>query len=187
MASKMQIIKKLEQLEKLLKNDAKTIIGVEAVKHYKASFANQGFTDKSLKKWEDVKRRDPKSVWYGFEAGAKQKTPNGHPKRADVKKKAYKARKDDPITNYSTNATQRNILVGKGKNLMNSIKWEPTAKGVQISANTPYAARMNNGGNMSVFGKKTVKLEPRQFMGESAVLKETIHKILKQKIDTIMK
>lgn len=34
----------------------RTIMGVEAVNHYKKSFVNQGFTDKTLDKWEGRKR-----------------------------------------------------------------------------------------------------------------------------------
>lgn len=40
-----------------LRNDFPDIVGVEAVKHFKENFQNEGFTNQTLQKWDDVKRR----------------------------------------------------------------------------------------------------------------------------------
>jgi len=45
-------------------DDVKDIMGVEAVNHFKDSFKNEGFTDETLEKWQDVERRNPSSKWY---------------------------------------------------------------------------------------------------------------------------
>ncbi|MDR1644210.1 MAG: virion morphogenesis protein, partial [Tannerellaceae bacterium] len=45
--------------------DAKDIVGVEAVNHFKGSFKKEGFEDKATVKWKDVKRRDKESRWHG--------------------------------------------------------------------------------------------------------------------------
>ena len=55
---------KAEELKRLLNNRVYTIVGVEAVKHFKASFQkeNQGFTDVTLAPWADIsdRRKDQK-------------------------------------------------------------------------------------------------------------------------------
>ncbi len=50
--------RKLKKIQAYLKRDVKKVIGVEAVNFYKKSCRNEGFTDKSLTKWKEVKRRE---------------------------------------------------------------------------------------------------------------------------------
>jgi phage gpG-like protein len=58
MAKNAKIIREHQrQVVKELQNFI-TIMGVEAVKHYKASFRNQGFTDNILHKWGKRERED---------------------------------------------------------------------------------------------------------------------------------
>lgn len=45
------------RLRNFLQRDAKTIIRVESVKHFKESFRNEGFTDETLEKWPDITER----------------------------------------------------------------------------------------------------------------------------------
>jgi glycine/serine hydroxymethyltransferase len=52
---------KLKRLERYVKKDMAHVIGMEAVNDFQESFRNQGFTDSSLKKWKEVKRRTPSS------------------------------------------------------------------------------------------------------------------------------
>lgn len=51
-----------EQAKKLLTGDAITILGVEAKKHFQEGFQRdkQGFTDKTLEKWPDIKEATKK-------------------------------------------------------------------------------------------------------------------------------
>ncbi len=49
---------KLKKVQAYLKKDVKTIIGIEAINFYKKSFRDEGFTDSSLSKWKEVKRRE---------------------------------------------------------------------------------------------------------------------------------
>ncbi len=54
--------RKLKAAGEYLKNDLKKVIGVEAVSFYTKSFLDEGFTDHSLTKWKEVKRRkNPKT------------------------------------------------------------------------------------------------------------------------------
>lgn len=47
-------------LRKGIDEDLPDIIGVEAVNHFKEGFDNEGFTDQSLEKWDEVERRKGK-------------------------------------------------------------------------------------------------------------------------------
>lgn len=47
----------IAKIEEYLQDQLPTIIGNEAVNFFKECFQNEGFTDKSLVKWKDVKRR----------------------------------------------------------------------------------------------------------------------------------
>lgn len=46
-----------KELSRYIKQDAPIIIGTEAVNFFSESFENEGFTDKNLVKWKEVKRR----------------------------------------------------------------------------------------------------------------------------------
>ncbi|NBR13827.1 MAG: hypothetical protein EBU01_04495 [Crocinitomicaceae bacterium] len=47
-------IKKFNRLIKYMERDALVVIGTEAVNHFKESFDNEGFTDRTLTKWEKI-------------------------------------------------------------------------------------------------------------------------------------
>ena len=49
-----------------LQNSVPTIMGVEAVNHFKDSFADQGFTDRTLDNWQEVERRK-EGLWKGLQ------------------------------------------------------------------------------------------------------------------------
>jgi len=159
MADLKKLIKKMEAFERYVNNDLKTIIGVEAVKHFKKSFDDEGFTDKTLKKWKEVERRKADSPWYGFKYGTK---------------------------GVSSAAATGKIMTGNS-DLADSIQWELTNTGVNVSAKTPYAEVQNKGGTIKVFGKKSVELTARPFMGESEVLRKKILKEVKKDLDRILK
>lgn len=49
-----------DQIKDGLDNDVADIVGTEAVNHFKDSFQNEGFTDQSIERWVEVKRRQGK-------------------------------------------------------------------------------------------------------------------------------
>lgn len=51
----------LKESQDWAKNSLPKIVGREAVAHFKENFNQEGFVDNGLKKWKDVKRRDPSS------------------------------------------------------------------------------------------------------------------------------
>lgn len=166
-------IRKLQRVKQYLDNDAKTIIGVEALKWFKKSFMDQGFTDQSLEKWEEVQRRKPESPWYGFQFGSNSKKP-GKKTRGGT-------------SNFSPAATQRPILSGTTQELINSMFWEKTASGVRVIARAAHAKIQNEGGPMKVFGKHSAQMPKRQFMGPSKQLKEKLRSMILKDIKNILK
>ena len=60
-----------------LRDDFPRIVGVEAVAHFKEGFQNEGFTDRTLEKWQDVKRRTSPSVAQAARASASRKILTG--------------------------------------------------------------------------------------------------------------
>lgn len=175
-----------ERMKRYMQQDAPRIIGTEAVNHFKQSFYDEGFTDRSLKKWKPAKRTQEDSQWYGFQYGARTPLPSNHARRKGAKR-AYKARKANPITNYSPAATSRRTLSGQTGNLMDSITYRKAGNQVIVFSNLEYARVHNEGEAAKVFGKKSFKMPKRQFMGDSQKLKEKITRELDKDIKRILK
>lgn len=174
MADFSKLHQKIKKIERYLEHSVPTIIGVEAVNHFKESFTNEGFTDTSIVKWDNVKRKDANSSWHGFEYGSNANRPG------------VKRRKETSISNYSHAATKRPILSGQSQNLFNSIRWEKRGRGALITAGTPYAQIHNEGGEMKVFGKHRATMPKRQFMGKSQVLFKRLQKRINKDIIKII-
>lgn len=155
-----QFPEKMKQAENFIKTDAKDIIGTEAVEHFRESFANQGFTDKSLEKWPQVERRKPKSDWYGH-SGETGK--------------------------FSQARTTAKILTGETGNLANATTYTLTQQGVKVVNAMVYAAVHNFGQAAKIYGKKSFKMLARPFIGKSVVMKHNIENELAQRIIKIIK
>lgn len=140
-------------------DDIKDIIGVEAVNHFQQSFANEGFTDKQVVKWADVKRRDPNSKWYG------------HSGQTGMVSEAAKTRK---------------ILTGETHELRESISYVHIDRGVKVSNATPYAAVHQFGRMAKIYGKKEFTMTPRPFMGKSVLMVGKINDKIKREIKNIL-
>ncbi len=138
----------LNKIKKILKSDdIKDILGVEAVNHFKSSFDNEGFEDKNVKKWDNVKRRDPLSVWYGHSS----------------KKKGF-----------SNAAATNKILKGETNELREANTYRRTRKGVVVLNSKKYARVHQFGGKAYIYGKKQFTMKARPFMGQSDVLNKKI-------------
>lgn len=152
---------KMKKLRDWIESDApKKIMGDEAEVHYSMSFYRGGFTDKTLEKWQDVKRRDKDSPWYGH-SGQSGK--------------------------FSLARTSANILKGEKGLLAQSIARTYTEKGVKMTNAAPYAAVHQFGLKAKVYGKHEFTMPARPFMGKSLVLKQKIEQKLEQEIYKIMR
>lgn len=166
---------KINRAISYLENEAKTIMGVEAVNHFKKSFQDQGFTDTTLVKWEEVERRKPTSTWKGFQYGS------------TVSKPGSKKRKPNSQTNFSPAAESRPILSGLTGQEKDGINYQRTATGVRVLASTIYSKLHNEGGPMKVFGRSGKTMPKRQFMGPSKVLRDRIRGIIIKDLHNILK
>lgn len=147
------------------KNKITKLVATEAVNFYKKSFTDGGFTDTSLVKWKEPKRREVFS-----EVG---------------KTKVYKY--DDysswwkgkgSVTQYTKADRTRAILVKSG-NLRRSIRYVVISSGrVRITADLAYAEAHNEGYK---------SIPKRQFIGKSETLNKKIDKIILAEIVTILK
>lgn len=122
-------------------------MGNEAIHHFENSFVKEGFIDSEVEKWEDVKRRDPDSQWYGHSGQTGKK---------------------------SAARTAARILTGETNLLQTSFSFKPTPHGVLIQNSAPYAAVHQFGLKAKVYGKKEFQMIARPFMGKSMILKENI-------------
>lgn len=183
MADFEKIHKKIKRLKSFIENDVGEIIGTEAVRDAKENFERQSFDGK---RWKDVKRRDPNSTWYGFKYGSNSDVPSNHARRRGAKGK-YTRRKSSSTTNYSPTATKTPILSSQESNLENSIQYRVGRNYVLIYSDLPYAEVHQNGGTVKVFGKKSVKMPKRQFMGMTKKLRKKINNKIDAKINAILK
>lgn len=156
-----QFSDKMAKVHEFIQSDSiKDIMGIEAVNHFKDSFENEGFTDETLQKWPDVKRRDPNSKWYGH-SGQTGK--------------------------FSQARTLAKILNGESGELKNSISYVKLSDGVRVSNATPYARVHQFGETAKVYGKKFFQMPARPFMGNSAILKKNIEDKITNEIKKILK
>ncbi len=185
MADFSHIERKIKALERYMKNDMPRKIGVESVNFFTENFQKGGFVDRRLQKWKPSKRTDPQSVWYGFEYRAKTKLPSNHPRRKGAKK-PYKARKTGAITNYSPAATKRKTLIGSTGELADSLQYKIFPGMVIVFSDKKYAHIHNDGGKISIFGKKIVNVPERKFIGKSYALEQKLRKMVKRDVLQIL-
>ena len=178
-------LKEIEkQVLKYIERDLPRIAGDMAVNEFRENFHRQGFRNNGLTRWQDVKRRDKNSKWYGFRYKGEKRT-SVHFVR-DRKTGKTKRSKTQRKLNFSNAATSWAILHNSG-NLEKSIRTiETTPQKVVIGSDLPYAGVHNEGGYIRVFGKAQKKLPKRQFIGESAELMSDLEKRYLADIDKIV-
>ena len=179
----------LREIEKkvihYVEKDLPRIAGKMAVDEFQENFRRQGFRNNGITRWQDVKRRDKNSPWYGFQYKGEKRTSVRFVR--DRKTGKTRKSKTQRKLNYSNAATKRGILIGPGANLMNSISVKERSKDkVVIGSDLPYAAVHNEGGYIKIFGKATRKLPKRQFIGESRELMDELQKKYLADIDKIV-
>jgi len=149
---------KMTEINTFVRDDVPEIIGVEAVNFFKDSFDKESFEGNP---WQDVKRRDPNSPWYGFSAGAKK--------------------------NFSDARTTAKILSGETGELKEAITFRKEPGAVTIVNEKPYAAVHNYGLQAKIFGKKEFKMPQRTFMEYSNELQDNIDSKIQNEITNIIK
>ena len=148
--------------QQYVSEDAPDVMGTEAVKHYKNSFVDEGFTDEILEPWREVERRKPESKWYGFSYKSNSAIPG------------KKAKKGNAKSNFSPARTNDKILTGETNELSNSISYVKKTDRVTVRSDKPYSKIQNEGGLGKVFGKSSFIMPARPFIRDSKQLREKI-------------
>lgn len=151
---------KLQEVQQFLDKRALDVVGTEAVKHYKKSFDNEGFTDEVINPWKEVRRRDPNSSWYGH-----------------ISTPPY----------FSAPRTTDEVLTGETGELKNAIQYKYIPGGVRISNEKPYAAVHQYGLPAKIYGKKAFTMPARPFIGKSKALVRNIEDKIKRELIDIIK
>jgi len=153
--------RKLDQLTKELPK----ALGQVAVTHFTQNFRKQGFDDVGVKKWKDVKRRDPNSEWYGY--------------------RSSKVGNKEGIATFSKAATTAAILTETG-NLKKSIFIKNADRYiVRVGTNqivNKYAKLHNEGG----YNGNGRFVPQRKFMGASRSLEKKMKKMVSISIKKIL-
>lgn len=179
-----ELRKKIDKVSRVLDRNVPIAIGKTAVDHFRQNFRLGGFRNGGVKKWDDVKRRDKGSPWFGFEYKGEKRT---FLKLTRDRKtgKTSRAKKQDKL-NFSPTATIREPLSSKRMELFNSIRYIPGQGTVEIVSDKPYARVQNEGGTIKVFGKHPVKLPARPFMGESEELTGEVTREIDKQVTKIL-
>lgn len=169
-----ELIRKLQAIQHYVDNDVPVVIGVEAINHFKESFVNEGFTNQSLDKWAPRK------------------------------------------TNRTSSTNSQPILTKSGE-LADSIDYRVEGSLLVIYSDKKYAQIHNEGGVIVVTNNmrsyfwsqyylakeagdttlmeqfksmalaKEIKIEQRQFIGESEVLNKRIADKILRDLTNILK
>lgn len=164
------------QVEKLFKEDAVKIMGIEGEKHFKKSFVDEGFTDEKLEKWQKLK---PATIAKKRGNNQKVLTEEGHLAdavdwEADYNGQAVTFKNDRPyaqVHNEGGKITRRARTELFKRNRDERKKF---AKGT-----TP--------GQGFTFKETSYNMPKRQFMGPSKVLEKKIVDKITKVLDKIFK
>lgn len=138
--------KKAKEVERYIDRDAPRIVAKMARDHAKQSFQDEGYTDDTFQKWDEVKRRKEENLKRG---------------------KRGKILKNQP------REQSRKILTDTG-DLARSIQSEVVSSElVEIGSDLPYAKPHNEGAD-DAGRNRNVKLPKRQFLGKSKQLEKEI-------------
>lgn len=153
------LINKINALQDFINKDAASIVGVEGEAHFKQSFQDEAFSDKSEKDmpWQEVQRR-------------KATTKKGNLRSKKVMGRA---------------SANRPILTGESGDLGNSISHKTFGRKTQFTSDKIYAEIHNKGGKTGKNHKAT--MPKRQFAGSSQILNKKIERKLTKHFKRIMK
>jgi len=153
---KRKVAGKIDRVRTYVKRDVPIVIGVEATNEFRENFVDESFDGQ---KWQDVKRRDPNSPWYGH-SGQTGKVSNS-------RKKAK-------------------ILDGETGELKSATTWRQDNNRVIITNEKPYAKVHNEGLPAKIYGKKPFNMPRRQFIGMTDKLGRNIQDKIERDITNII-
>jgi len=164
------------QVENLMKDDAIRIMGIEGTKHFKKSFQDEGFTDETLQKWEDLKPSTIKNKTRANGSTPGILTNQGHlgdavDWNADYNGVTFK--NDRPYAQVHNEGG----TVSKGARSETFVRNRGT--------NNRFAPGTTAGKGFS-FKESSFQMPKRQFMGPSKKLEEKIVEKITKRLDRLM-
>jgi phage gpG-like protein len=142
--------------------DLPRIAGNEAARLFRINFQKESFFDK---KWDEVQRRQTRTVTYTTKKGV-------------TKTRTVKAAKGA--------AGSRKILTGKTGNLGRSIKVKTETGKAIVYSDVAYS-KAHNQGTSNAGRKRNTKIPQRQFIGDNPQLAEALKRKIEQTMNKILK
>lgn len=173
----------LKEVQRAARSTIPRAVAKMAAEHFQENFRKGGFVNGGLKKWPEVKRRNPSSSWYGFEYKGDKRT--FYKFKRNRKTGLTTKSKSQKKLNYSPTATRRGVLTSKRNYLMNSIKGRVVAGTPVVRTDAPHAQIHNEGGAFKVFGKHSATMPKRQFIGPSKELNQVIEEHITNTVNQI--
>lgn len=151
---------KADEIKDFMDNRYPYYAGDTAVEHFKENFDKEGFVDGGFHPWPEVHRREPASPWYG----------------KDIRNGGVfsEKRTTDPILHETSE-----LFEATGYEVRNPGE-------VTIVNDKPYAAIHNEGGIGNIFGRGSVIIPQRQFIGHSKELDDKIENLLTDELEQIL-
>lgn len=150
---------KAAALTRYLQTAAPRVIGVEAKKHFKEGFVNEGFTDAVLEPWKEVKRRSE-----------------------DRKKR----NKNGTISKSQPRDQRRKILSDAGT-LKNSIDYAISGNEIEVGTDDIKGkAEAHNEGTTTAGRGNSTTIPKRQFIGKSEQLEKKIQEKFERDVTKIL-
>ena len=147
-------------LQKYIKLSVPRIIGVEAKKHFREGFQNEGFTDAKLTPWQEVKRRSAERM---------------------------KKNKNGSISKRQPRDQKRKILLDTG-HMRDSIDYSITGMEIEVGTDDEIGkVQAHNEGTTTAGRNNNVTIPKRQFIGPSKALNDKIEKRLTADVTNILK
>jgi phage gpG-like protein len=146
-------------LTKYVKTSVPRIIGVEAKKHFREGFQKEGFTDKVLEPWAEVKRRDASRL---------------------------KRNKNGKISKRQNRDQLRKILVDSG-HMRDSIGYDINGMEIEVGTDDDKGKVMaHNEGTKTAGRNKNITIPKRQFIGPSEALNKKIEVRIETDVNKIL-
>lgn len=165
-----------EKIKRFLERDAIDILGIEGKEHFKESFQNEGFTDKALVKWPDIKESTKKRKQRQNESSPKILTNEGHlgdsvDYNSDYGKGAAVFGSDLPYAQVHNEG-------GKVKKPARSELFKRNRKNNRFAPGT-------TAGRGFTFKESSSDMPKRQFIGASEVLEKKVVDQIEDYLDSI--
>lgn len=163
-------LERIKKLQNFIRNDAPRIVGIEAIKHFKKSFRDEGFTDEVFRPWVPAKRKSKGNGKYANRPTLTQSGALGDAFSYDVDLNTVYIKNDRP---YAEIHNEGGFILAS-QSVKAHKRWVRTSRGGREVEVRPHVRQQRT------------HMPKRQFMGRSATLTKTIITQLDKRIHKIL-